>query len=47
MNTLQRYYFNILVDKCKESKFHIHTHFYSEIFSCDPNELIYICEHCS
>ena len=47
MNTLQRYNFNMLVDKCKECKFHIHTHSFPGILNCDPNELIYICEGCS
>ena len=47
MNTLERYNFNILVEKCKECNFHIHSHSYEEILSCDPNETIYICDHCS
>ena len=44
MNTLQRYNFNILVEKCKECNFHIHSHSYEQILTCNPNETIYICE---
>ena len=47
MNTLQKYNLYMLVNKCKECNFHIHSHSYSEILSCDPNETIYICDHCS
>ena len=44
INTLQRYNFNLLVEKCKECNFHIHSHSYEQILSCNPNETIYICE---
>ena len=40
--------FDVLIDKLKYgNKWHIHTHTLEQILMLNPNELIYVCNHCN
>ena len=44
LSVLMKYNFILLIEKYKESNFHIHTHSITDILNND--EIIYICDHC-
>ena len=44
LKTLETYNFIDLIEICKKSKFHIHTHTLDEILTSDTEEKIYICD---
>jgi len=46
LNTLEKYNFIYLIEKCKECNFHIHTHTFEEILTSNYHDKIYICEGC-
>ena len=46
IETLERYNLTGLIEKCKISDFHIHTHTFDEIMLCKPETSIFLCEGC-
>ena len=46
LNTLEKYNFVYLIDRCKNCDFHIHSHTYEEILIANRSDEIYICEGC-
>jgi hypothetical protein len=45
-NILHQYKFEILVEKIKQCRFHIHDFTYEDIKNSNPENIIYICDHC-
>ena len=46
LETLEKYNFIYLIEKCNKCDFHIHTHTFDEILMATPEDKIYICEGC-
>jgi len=38
--------FEVLLDKLKYGKFHIHAHTLEEILTSDKDDILYVCNHC-
>lgn len=46
LKVLSRYNFEILLEKAKQCKFHIHDFTFDDIYQCDEHDVIYICDNC-
>ena len=46
LRTLKKHDFIALVEKLKDSKFHIHDVEFGEILISEPETIYYICDHC-
>ena len=46
LSILNLHNFEVLIEKVKQSRFHIHDNTFESILLSDKNKIIYICENC-